>query len=136
MELWKSTISAGNQAYRLRRFDEARAHYRSACRCAQEILAGQPPTQEALVALAVSFQNLAELHFQRSQCDDAIAVYGDLASRLIDLRGRCAGSETEHAIDGIARRSAVDLMHAMKVRNLQSEPAQEVLRRLSRSVPS
>jgi GTP cyclohydrolase FolE2 len=136
MDIWKTTISAGNEAYRLNRFDEAQAHYLSACRCAQEVLAGQALTQDALVALAVSFQNLAELHFQRSQCEEAFAAYDDLSSRLIDLRSRCADLEIGHAIDGIARRSAIDLMHAMKVRNLQSELAQDVLRRFSRSIPS
>lgn len=124
LEAWKSAIRAGNVAFSENRYTEAKAHYRAACRRADQLLLVWFDADEIVAALVVAYQNLANVYFQQTRIPEALAVYRALHHRLLRFRQHYAAkAEPRYLAECACRRIGTELLSTFKTMHLQSEAA-------------
>jgi hypothetical protein len=82
MERWKKAILQGNTAFSEGRDDVAIRHYTTACQRARLLLPYWADTEAAIVALVISYQNIADVYFGKHNHSQAISSYQDLYQQL------------------------------------------------------
>lgn len=115
MDQWKRAIEAGNHAFTARDLTSALGHYRLALRLGQTLVGQWPDPDAALAALVVAHHNLADLHWQAGNIEDAIAnvcdaheaLQGLISDTSVDLDLRQAAlrhtRQTTHELTRCAR---------------------------------
>lgn len=82
MEQWKKAMSQGNTAFNEGLDDVAIRHYTAACQRACLLLPHWAGTEEAIVALVIGYQNIADVYFRKHNHSQATNTYQDLYEQL------------------------------------------------------
>ena len=131
MEEWKATMGAANTAFDAG--DDVRAErlYRSACAQALLQLGPAGDMQGAMVASAVSYQNLADLYFRRGDNGKAVACYADLTALLNGVPERAHWvSEDSMTLNHLRQRLVTDLVNATRKSITLSRQASDLIQSL------
>jgi tetratricopeptide (TPR) repeat protein len=82
MEQWKNAVLKGNMAFNEGLDDVAIRLYTTACQRARLLLPHWADTEAAIVALVISYQNIADVYFRKHDHSQAINTYQDLYHQL------------------------------------------------------
>ncbi|WP_116368152.1 hypothetical protein [Parahaliea mediterranea] len=114
-EQWKQTIVSGNKAYAQQDHLNAERHYLQACEQAEQLLLAWRDVECATAAVAVSYQNLADLYFTQSRINAGITAYRRLQDLLLDFRhGRGRSLEARRAAECAIRRLGAEILYKLK----------------------
>jgi tetratricopeptide (TPR) repeat protein len=115
MEQWKQSVSRGNNAFSEGRDDDAIRLYAKACQRALQLLPHWVNTEAAIAALVISYQNIADVYFRRSDFSQAIKTYQDLYRQLKSYYLTHADTPNTMTIfDCACRRAGTELAAAVK----------------------
>jgi tetratricopeptide (TPR) repeat protein len=115
MEQWQQTVLRGNNAFNEGRDDDAIRLYVTACQRAIKLLPHWVDTEAAIAALVISYQNIADVYFRRSDFPQAIKTYQDLYRQLKSYYLTYADTQnTMIAFDCACRRAGTELAAAVK----------------------
>jgi tetratricopeptide (TPR) repeat protein len=115
MEQWQQTVSRGNSAFSEGRDDDAIRLYSTACQRALKLLPHWVDTEAAIAALVISYQNIADVYFRRSDFPQAIKTYQDLYRQLKSYYLTYADTpNTIIVFDCACRRAGTELAATVK----------------------
>lgn len=131
MENWKVTITAGNQAFRDGADAKAEAHYQRACQIAQSLLIDTDQFETKLAALAISYQNLADLYQRQHRLDLALEQFQQLTEHLLAYQAQhVEDREKQTQLNCVFRSVGLDLSVVINEQNLQCTKSKRLIKSL------
>ncbi|GEM_PF-772039 len=128
MEQWKKEILQGNTAFNEGQDGVAIRHYTTACQRARLLLPHWDDTEAAIVALVISYQNIANVHFRKHNNSQAINTYQDLYQQLKSYYLINVGtSNITSAFHGASRRAGTELAANVKRLGIFSAHEEKVI---------
>ena len=116
MKQWKQLMEKGNQAFHDASPAQAAFYYLSACKRASKLLPHWFDKEAVIAAVAVSYQNYAELHFQFREYEKGIECYRTLSRCLRLFRATQQGNTFEmRLVDCTLKRIQAELLAKAKL---------------------
>ena len=115
MSQWERAILEGNQAFGQDRLEDAEGLYISACGLAKDQLDTLQDPEAAIMALVVSYQNLADLYFRCGDFGIGLSLIKDLHIELVRYLAQHSDCAFRAGVVSCARRRICrDLMLTVK----------------------
>lgn len=116
MDKWKKTTIKANQAFEAENYQLALQLYHQACERAQKLLPHWLNKEEALVVLAVSYQNLADVYIRLKHPRNSFEAYQTLIQHLRKINPE--DSEQASTVKHLASRIRTDILLAINTFDL------------------
>jgi hypothetical protein len=127
---WKRMITRGNQSFNAGKLYSAENYYEIACNLACHMCPKGIKSSNDIASLLVSYQNLAELSFKKSQNSLALTQYQKLHEKLIESSQGQQSSESLLMIQQAIRNMGTELLYIIKKKGINSLNSKQVIARI------
>jgi len=132
MDAWKKMIREGNQSFNTGRFYSAENYYKIACSFACEMCTHSSKCSDVIASLVVSFQNLAELYFNKNQTDQALSQYQLLHEKLLEFGDHHQQNpEFLLMIQKAIRKVGTELLFITKKKGINTQQSKQVIKHIT-----